>query len=361
MHVRRLSYLRPLPRDRVNVAYVGWLGYGNVGDDALHDALQLAFPHWRLAHVSHERLLRPLTASPLARRLAGILVGGGTLIGHETFRRHVQLLGGGARKRGGAGIPAFALGTGVCDPAFPDRPTGVTAAELERWGPLLRRFEHVSVRGERSRELLATLGIDAEVVGDPALLLRPPIPRRPAVPPTLGVNIGVARTLWGMTAEGVLAAVAPAAADFARRGWRVELFPLWWKDLPLVEEAARRIGAGASVFRDFQDLGRLLCAMQDCEVIVGMKLHSVVLAAAAGVPAVMLEYHPKCREFQASVGREDFTLRTDALSPERIGELLTELADRREAHATDLARVVEDRRAALLRRVRAIVERVELA
>jgi Polysaccharide pyruvyl transferase len=349
-HFDRLGYLAPLRRQRGGLAYVGWLGFGNAGDEALFDAFRLALPHRALAHVSHERLLRMAASGRLLRgRVEGVLLGGGTLIGHETFRRHTEWLLDAA-----PGAAGFAVGTGVLDPDFPDRPPGEAELELERWRPLLHRLERVSVRGPRSRELLERLGVEAPVVGDPALLLRAPAaPVRPRAP-VLGLNIGFARNTWGGDPERLLRAVVGLADRWLADGGQVELFPVWAADLPLVRAATERIAGPVRVVPDFGDVQMLLAGIARCHVFVGMKLHSVVLAAAAGVPGVMIEYHPKCGDFQASIGRERYTVRTDELHAERLAALTFELAGARDRHAADLESKVADRRAALVAELRAI-------
>jgi Polysaccharide pyruvyl transferase len=353
-HLDRLTYLAPLRQRRGVLAYVGWLGYGNTGDEALFDAFRLAFADRPLAHLSHERLLRLAVAGRLLRgRVAGVLLGGGTLIGHETFRNHTEWLLDAAPGSGG-----FAFGTGVLDPAFPDRAPGSAERELERWRPLLARLERVSVRGPRSLELLERLGVEARLVGDPALLLSPPVAVAARETPILGLNVGFARNTWGGDPARLLDSVAAVAGRWRAQGGRVELYPMWASDLPLIRAAADRIPGPVSIVDDFDDVTALLARIARCHVFVGMKLHSVVLAAAAGVPGVMIEYHPKCRDFQASIGRERYSLRTDELDSEHLGELTFELAGARERQADELQRAVAERRAALtdeLRRIDALL------
>ena len=101
--------------------------------------------------------------------------------------------------------------------------------------------------------------------------------------------------------------------------------------------------------------------MRDCHVFVGLKLHAVVLASAAGVPSLILEYHPKCWDFQASLGRDRYSLRTDALDADRLLVLVDELADDREAQARALADAVAERRRALWSEVRKIDGRLAAA
>src|SRR5688500_13583323 len=160
-HLDRLRYLTPLRRRQGVLAYVGWLGYGNAGDEALFDAFRLSLPHRPLAHVSHERLLRAAARGRLLRgRVSAAVLGGGTLVGHETFRRHLNWLLAAA-----PGARGFAVGTGVLDPDFPDRPAGEAMRELERWRPLLARHERVSVAGARPLGLPERRGVEARPVG----------------------------------------------------------------------------------------------------------------------------------------------------------------------------------------------------
>jgi polysaccharide pyruvyl transferase WcaK-like protein len=129
---------------------------------------------------------------------------------------------------------------------------------------------------------------------------------------------------------------------------------MWAADVPIVRAAAERISGPVSIVHEFDDVQTLLARIARCHVFVGMKLHSVVLAAAAGVPGVMIEYHPKCRDFQASIGRERHTVRTDELQPELLNELTFELADARDMHAEELTRAVDERRFALADELRVV-------
>ena len=346
-HVRRLSYLAPLRQREPSLAYVGWLGYGNAGDEALLDAFRLAFSDRPVSHVSHEKLLWLARATGMLRgRVAGVVLGGGTLIGHPTFRRHLEWL-----LQAVPGQPSFALGTGVLDPAFPDRPRDEAEHELKRWLPLLHRLKRVSMRGPLSRELLATLGVDARIVGDPALLLRPPLATPREDHHVLGLNVGLTFNAWGSDSDRLLRSIVAVGRDWTAAGGRVELFPMWGPDVSLSREAAGRIGGHVSVFTRFAEVDTLLSRLQRCHVFVGMKLHSIVLAAAAGVPGVMIEYQPKCRDFHASVGRERFTLRSDELDPERLRELTSAVTADRDEQAAELATAVDEHRAALAREV----------
>ena len=63
------------------------------------------------------------------------------------------------------------------------------------------------------------------------------------------------------------------------------------------------------------------------EAVVAERLHAAVVGAACGTPAVLLEYRPKLRDFARSVEQEDYVVRTDEVSSDRLAGLLRDLLD----------------------------------
>jgi polysaccharide pyruvyl transferase WcaK-like protein len=102
------------------------------------------------------------------------------------------------------------------------------------------------------------------------------------------------------------------------------------------------VGQGCVLVPEAIEIGALLRELAAADAIVGMKLHSVVLAAAVGTPGVMVAYHPKCLDFHASVGRLDSTIRTDQLEDRSLSELTDRLLSE---HAHEASALVERVRA----------------
>ena len=304
-----------MPRTRA-VAYLGWVGHTNLGDEAIYEACRRRLSSQRLIALPRDRSLARIEALAPGGAFAGGLLGGGTLVGYDGYLNAVGRL----RTRCPT-VPQFGLGLGVLDPRFH---YGSTAPDLDellpRWVKLLRGFDRVTVRGPRSQEILAAFGLEVPVVGDTALLLADDQPGLPGAEGLLGLNVGISRSIWGADPVGVLGEVVRFARALTGRGWRIRLVPMWPADLPYVDEAAARIGPGAEVFDRFFHLDQTLDAIRECRVFVGLKLHSVVLASAVHVPSLMLEYQPKCADFQASIGRSDRTFRTDRLNADELVE-----------------------------------------
>jgi polysaccharide pyruvyl transferase WcaK-like protein len=267
-------------------------------------------------------------------------------VGQADYRRPVQYLTSTYEH-----LQVFMLGTGVEDPEFAESYGGDVRDELKRWAEILERVDSVAVRGPRSQAILAELGLKAEVLSDPALLPTegknvPEFSER-----LLGINLGISRAIWGNDPEGLLDTLAALCRRMCDEGWRIRFVPVWPRDLPYISEAARRIGSKVEVFTDFLDWDRLVTAIRECHVFVGQKLHSVVFSSGLFVPSLMIEYHPKCADFQHSIERAEFLVRTDRLNLDELVDRVDDLASARDDHSEALRRSVSLRRGQLLTHV----------
>jgi hypothetical protein len=344
--VRELLRTVPLLTSRPDLLYTGWLADGNLGDHSSLAGHRIALPALRIAPLTTARLVPAVARRRPGYRARAVLIGGGNQLGWPLFRAAATRLQQGVSSE----APMLTLGVGVEDPSFAPlypalrRALGADAAdagarlraEHARWTELLDERVPVAVRGERSRELLAEAGIPAVVTGEPALLLARRLPPADVDERLLGVNVAAPEGLWGSDPERVIQALAVACRALRGRGWRIRLVPTWPGDLAAFRELARRLGGATETVANFRRLGQLLRAVRECHAFVGVRLHSVALAAAAGVPALALEYHPKCAELHALVGREEHVIRTDAVTAAAIEEHVESFADR-EPHARAVA------------------------
>ena len=100
------------------VAYLGWHGRDNLGDDAIYDAVRSQLPGARfldLPRLPHEMIRAAATGLNRSLRRGTQVLGGGTLIGRRHWRRLVT--------RGPAltnGQGSYAIGVGVETPSSSD-------------------------------------------------------------------------------------------------------------------------------------------------------------------------------------------------------------------------------------------------
>jgi len=129
-------------------------------------------------------------------------------------------------------------------------------------------------------------------------------------------------------------------------GYRLLLLPFDPDDIVYLERIATSLH-NVELLRDIIDPLEILNAVSHCEFLIGEKLHSTVFSACCYVPFISLEYRPKCRDFTALLGLEDFTVRTDEVRAERILDLVGELSRNRARYSDDLRLKVNRQREVL--------------
>jgi polysaccharide pyruvyl transferase len=294
------------------VAYLGWQRMGNIGDDAIYDAVrsQLAGATvLDLPRFPREQISAAATGLNRSLRRSTQVVGGGTLIGRRHWRRlvtHGQAL---TRNNG-----SYAIGVGVEDPVFVGRRSGSSKGELKRWAPILSEFHTVSVRGPRSAELLSDVGLDVNVSGDPALLL--PRPDVAAEDGLIGLNLGFGDDdLWGQDPAQVAEQVASATKQLASEGHRFLGILMNRADRRWTEQALAGINADIVHPTNANAAAHELAR---CSLAIVSRLHAGILAALSDTPVISLEYQPKCRDFALSINDERSLIRTDTLTTTTI-------------------------------------------
>jgi len=331
--VRINEYVRLLFTRRRRCGYVGCLGYANLGDRALYEAIQLIFRH-HMTFASHrtDMLARLVSAARRGPAFDLVCLGGGTLMGQTSVYRLESALD--------AGLPVFSFGTGChpmqfgleCDPEY--------GRKFKRQIGILQRLQLVSVRDEASKRTLLEQGLRAEidVIGDPVLAFA--LDSRPyAGGRRIGVNVGndYGAQMWGRW-ENIVSALRPVLLALLDDGWEITLFPLSADEIPGTVRLARELGPRIKVFRHYLNRAAYIAACSEQDMFIGVKLHSVILAHCALTPAVMLAYQPKCTQYMESVNMQACTLQTNHLSETSI---LGALDAARSAAADIRARLTE--------------------
>jgi polysaccharide pyruvyl transferase WcaK-like protein len=346
--------------------YIGWLGEENLGDEAMFDACRLLLPSfaWRPVQdmMGPRRGLRTLLAGgPRAFREAGwrrVL----DVVLHEADHRtgrEVALLGGGTlinRNRGwlqayravkarvARPVPVF--GSGVANPEFWRNTPGWADTRAE-WRAELADLPAIGVRGPLSARLLDEAGVaNVRVVGDPALMLAENGPEGDL--DRVVINTGsCGGQIWG-TEEGMMTGLATLARKLRARGVEVAIVPIWPPDETACRELARSAGlSDDDVSPPARTAGDYRAAIGKAAVVVAVKLHAAVLAAAAGIPFISVEYRPKVRDFADSLGWGRFCVRADQADGAALERLVEEVRADWPARRAELAERVAVLRSSL--------------
>lgn len=313
----------------------GYYGMRNTGDDvfavvatdAMHRAGATdiglfadelpALPHEAvpvLAGASDRRGGRRVAAiAAAARRRRVIHFGGSTMRRMNTHRRDQQLLA----RAGLLQLHAVGLSVGP----FRNR------RDEEETLSFLSRFRTLAVRDAPSYERARSAGLPAVASFDPAVLL-PTVPWAKSAAHACGranrFVLGV--SLCEIEEEGTerwaravarATSLADAIAEQAPAGLLVRILEfnghLVRGDRRISTVLADALGdrVDHALVPYSPDVRETVAAVRGCDALVGMRLHSCILAYAYAVPFGVLDYHPKCREFATTVG----------LRPQRIVHL----------------------------------------
>jgi polysaccharide pyruvyl transferase WcaK-like protein len=309
---------------RLRIAHVHFRTRHNAGDAAVLLAIRqlldgpLQRPRWTSIRL---RELAPPARPGLVQRLNRhdlVIVGGGGLYSRWGLPLDPAALNA-------IEVPVVVVGAGL-NRNLGDPPLSV--AQLDSIRLLHERASLASVRDSASQRLLADLGFQVALTGDPALWLAPrrpwllsPALGRPAPGPRIGFNL--AAHGWAGQAEyleRVLAACVPVLREQVD-GHRAQLVYLVHSDaerrlLPRLRAAL----PGLYAFRASPAGLRWMYGQLD--LVISMMLHSSILAAAAGTPVINLAYDDKNLAFMQDVGCTGWQLSADAAGPEVLGALV---------------------------------------
>ena len=369
------------------ILIVGCIGFGNAGDEAIAEVtvghLRENIPGAEITIVSGDPAH---TASSYGVRAIGwrdplaiaeavqntdltILGGGGLFQDYWGFDPNAVL----TREQWGLSFyTAPALLSAVCG-----RPVMLYAVGV---GPLLSHLgrqytraaaeiaQCITVRDFASQELLESIGVPAEkilVTADPAFDLEPEAADGQQISEWTGGRPAIAVCLrnWSFATDQLFCERQLAAAldeVLETEGGRALFLP-FHRAGGLSDEAAQqahddRIAAGrirghmknrekAAILEEPCSPAKLAGIIGKADLMMGMRLHSIIFSIVAGTPFVALEYDPKVAALSSLTGFEEYTLpygvESDVLA-ERMRRALREGGSLRE-RALDLARKLRAR------------------
>jgi polysaccharide pyruvyl transferase CsaB len=284
----------------------GYYGFGNLGDEALLEAmvarLRARYPGCAIDVLSHDPAATSahldVDATPRAdARAVRAAIG----------RADVVLSGGGGLMQNVTSLRSLLYYAGIVRAATRAKKQTMIFAQsigpLDRWGRLVVRaccsgVAAATVRDERSRRLLTSIvpKVRVERTADPVFLLQPgsaPLDLRAEGLDGPGPLVVVSVRRW----QGHDATVALLAAAVDRlaevHGAQVAFLPLGGApDADAATSVIRRARSAPVLLPDYP-LHQAAQVLGRATLVIGMRLHALILAARAGVPFTALPYDPK--------------------------------------------------------------------
>ncbi len=285
----------------------GYYGFGNLGDEALLEVIVSRLrSHWPGCAVDvlsgdPAQTARTFGVEATPRmdlgRVRGaidradvVLSGGGGLLQNVTSLRSLLYYSNVIRTAVRAGKPTMVFAQSI--------------GPLDFWGrAIVRNFcrgiAAATVRDVRSQKLLGGLvpGVHVERTADPVFLFESGgEPLDLAAEGLAGDDaplVVVSVRKW-QASEATTAALAAVADRLAGKyGARVAFLPLGGPPDAEVSTAIIRRCASTPVLLPDYPLGQAAQVIARASLVIGMRLHALILAARAGVPFLALPYDPK--------------------------------------------------------------------
>lgn len=300
----------------------GYYGFRNSGDEAVLQSILIALqkqsqalgisiepivlsidPEWTSATygVKSVHRMKLVEVRQAIYESAGLISGGGSLLQDVTGSKSIPYYLGIIKLAQWMGRPTFIYAQGI----------GPVNRKL--FHPLIksvfRKCTYISVRDEQSRELLLSMGLEqknVEVVPDPVMGLSLPEDTDVATQSAESLPvIGISVRYWEQDRKE-LDSLAQGLIKANRE------VPLHLRFLPFHtpsdNEASRYVmdklkgsitehGGQVSICEDAIHPQQMLREVGQCDVLIGMRLHSLIYAAGRRVPLIGISYDPKIDHF----------------------------------------------------------------
>ena len=313
-----------------NILISGYYGFDNIGDESilrtLVTSLRERIPDCSLTVLSHDpaatrekygveavERMSPLAIARAVRRCDMLISGGGSLLQDVTSSKSLHYYLAIIRFAQLLGKKVFIYSQGI-GPIEKDADRRATARAL-------RRADGIVVRDERSAALLAEIGVPAErvvITADPVIRMKK---TDKAVGETILRRAGVTQdgrpvVGWAIrerNRDSRFVAEVLRSIRWLKETYNAQsvLIPFHYEeDGEVCRHIASQLPDDTAVCLDEKYLSEDMLSIIGCmDLLVGVRLHSLIYAAIMGVPLIGISYDPKCTAFLNSVGLDKLSTR----------------------------------------------------
>ena len=312
-----------------NILISGYYGFDNIGDESilrtLITSLREKIPDCSLTVLSHNpastrekygveavERMSPGAILRAVRQCDMLISGGGSLLQDVTSSKsiHYYLFIIRLAKLLGKKVFIYSQGIGPIDHAFNRRATARA----------LKKADGIVVRDERSAKLLEQIGLPQErivITADPVIRMKRPdrtvgreILARAGIKKDGRLTVG-----WAIREKNRNSTFVREITEcirWLRENYDAEsvLIPFHYEeDREVCSVIAERTNGAAKCLSEKYLSEDMLSIIGNMDVLVGVRLHSMIYAAIMGVPIIGVSYDPKCTAFLNSVGLDSLSTR----------------------------------------------------
>jgi polysaccharide pyruvyl transferase CsaB len=199
---------------------------------------------------------------------------------------------------------------------------------------IVNKVDIITLRDQNSAEDMKKLGVNRpiHVTADPALTIRPS-----AVNPEISrkwllandkPSFAISIRKW-KNEENFKQEIARMADEMVRKGWNVYFLPMQFpSDVSPSEDIMNLMQEqGAVLLNEKMNFHEIISFIGHMNFVLGMRLHSIIIAAVHNVPFVGISYDPKINRFLERVGM-DSAGSIQTLSYPTLSEVVNQNLDR---------------------------------
>jgi len=293
-----------------NILLAGYYGFGNLGDEAilemvLKQLLEITDrDNITVLSGNKEETSRKYNIKTIDRynvlsiiiRLkesSALVFGGGSLLQDVTSKRSIYYYLFLIKLAKLMGNKVIMLSQGI-GPILNEKSKKITSNTLNK-------VDFISVRDKQSKEFLENIGVDESKIS----LSADPVINFKSDEKTENKNDDkkkVCFSLRNWKNANVSGKISNVAEKLAQNNIECYFIPFYYnEDLELINEIEKNIGKSATYYKERLSTNEAYDIIKNMNLLVGVRLHSLIFAAAAVVPFVAVSYDHKVDHFVESV------------------------------------------------------------
>jgi len=299
----------------------GYYGFNNLGDEAILEAIinnlnksiknseitvlsanpKITSTKYNVRSMNRKNIFKIIRAIKECNLL---ISGGGSLLQDTTSKRSIHyylgIIGIGLLMR--KKVMIYSQGIGPINKGLNRIITGF----------LLNKVDYITVRDQESKEDLVSMGVrenKIEVTADPVISIDR-VGMEEGIKLLKKHGVDLKNTLIGFSLRGknydentrqlLIEIVTELQLRF---GARSIFLPFHYnEDVKLMDDLEKHLGDSAIFIKERHDVKEILSIIENLDLLVGVRLHSLIFSAVAGVPMIGISYDPKIDYFMRTIG-----------------------------------------------------------
>lgn len=308
----------------------GYYGYDNLGDDLILESIVNTLNNqfkFKVLTYNYEKTHKVDNVVPVSRSKFSRII-------HEIFTSDIIASGGGSLLQDATSSKSlyFYLGLIILGKIFRKKTiflfngigpiNGVFNKKLVKW--VLSKVDRIILRDNQSKELLTKLGItsNVEVVGD-AVFLNDHEVKKTYQEKESSKLVIISLRPWKNFDRIKILETSKLINSLQSIGYSVELLPLMMPDdYEILSEIAKDNNVKIIDFHDKQE--KLFKKIESAHVLIGERLHSLIIASICETPFIGIEYDPKIEGYCKMVKQLN-AMKTENFDREKILRSLEKL------------------------------------